>query len=77
MMSHRNEQRDEPRSSTRHNRQQIQHRTTHRTQHHRSPSAQNIDRFSLPVNYLRSGGYGKYLDLFIQLNVKENDVDIR
>jgi len=77
MMSHRNEQRNEHRSTTRHNRQEIQHNPTHRTQHQLSPSAQNIDRFSLPVNYLRSGGYGKYFRFIYSTDCKKNDVDIR
>ncbi len=70
MMSHRNEEREDHRSSTRHNRQEVQHTTTHRTQPIPS-SRQNMDRYSLPVTHLRPGGYGKSLDLFIQLNVKK------
>lgn len=60
MISHRLRERDEHRSSTRHNRQEIPQPTTHRTQHISSSSALHMDQYSLPVNYPRSAGYGKF-----------------
>ncbi len=69
-MSHRNEERGDPRSSIRPSRQELQHTTTHRTQPI-PPSRQNVDRYSMPISHLRAGGYGKCLDLFIQVNVKK------
>ncbi len=67
-MSHRNEEREDHRSSMRQHRHEVPHiitPTTHRTQHI-SPSAKHkMDRYSVPVNILRSGGgfgYGKCLD---------------
>jgi hypothetical protein len=77
MMSHRNEERDEHRSPTRHPRQEVQHPTNHRAQHHIPSSRHNIDRYSLPINQIRTAGYGKFLNLFIQLNRKKNHIDIR
>lgn len=60
MISHRLGERDERRSSTHHNRQEIPHPLTHRTQHISPSSAHHMDQYSLPVNYPRSGGYGKF-----------------
>ena len=57
---HRLGERDERRSSTRHNRLEIPHPIIHRTQHLSPPSALHMDRYSLPVNYPRSGDHGKF-----------------
>jgi hypothetical protein len=56
-MSNRNEERDELRSSSRHTRQEAQQMNS-RTQNI-SPSRNNMDRYSFPINHLRSGIYGK------------------
>ncbi len=62
-MSHRNEGRDEHRSSMRHNRQEVPHTTTTHRTHPISPSSKHtMDRYSLPISFVGSGGYGKCLD---------------
>jgi hypothetical protein len=76
MMMRRNDERDNHHSSSRHNRQETQHITSKRTQH-LSPSRHNMDRYSSPIDHLRSGDYGTVLDffhnLFSQLNVRKRD----
>jgi hypothetical protein len=64
MMRHHNQERDDHRSSTRHHRQEIPHitTTTHRTQPIAPSAKHTMDRYSLPIDHIRSGGYGKCLD---------------
>ncbi len=63
-MSHRNEGRDERRNSAHPHRQEAHQTaaTTPRTQHISSSSRYHMDRYTLPGNQPRSGGYGKYFE---------------